>query len=159
MAIADRTAAALPVPFAMDVPDRVRKERYYDPDFYRLEVERLWPRVWQMACRLEEIPEPDDFVEYEFLDQSIIVVRTADMGARAFENSCRHRGVRVAQGAGSCRSGFTCPFHGWRYGPDGTNAGIPRRRSFAEHNLVADELDLVPVRCEVWGGCAFWTWS
>jgi len=31
--------------------------------------------VWQMACRLEEIPKPGDFVEYEILDQSIIVVR------------------------------------------------------------------------------------
>ena len=45
-----------PVPFAMEVPDRVPKERYFDPDFYRMEAEALWPRVWQMACRLEEIP-------------------------------------------------------------------------------------------------------
>ena len=45
-----------------------------------MEAERLWPRVWQMACRLEEIPQPRDFVEYEILDQSIIVLRTDDMG-------------------------------------------------------------------------------
>ena len=44
------------VPFAVEVPDRIPKERYYDPDFYALEAEQLWPRVWQMACRLEEIP-------------------------------------------------------------------------------------------------------
>ena len=66
-----------PVPFAMEVPDRVPKERYFDPDFYRLEAEALWPRVWQMACRLEEIPAVNDFVEYEILDQSVVVVRTA----------------------------------------------------------------------------------
>ena len=29
-----------------------------------------------MACRLEEIPEAGDFVEYEILDQPIVVVRT-----------------------------------------------------------------------------------
>ena len=73
MAIVDQKRSALPVPFAMEVPDRVPKERYFDPDFYQLEAEQLWPRVWQMACRLEEIPQPGDFVEYEILDQSVIV--------------------------------------------------------------------------------------
>lgn len=155
MAIVDQKRAALPVPYAMDVPDRVRKERYFDPDFYRLEVELLWPRVWQMACRLEEIPQPHDFVEYEFLDQSIVVVRTEDLGVRAFQNTCRHRGVRVAQGRGTCENGFTCPFHGWCYGPDGRNTFVSRARTFAEHNLQPDDLDLTPVRCEAWGGCAW----
>ncbi|MET1002517.1 MAG: Rieske 2Fe-2S domain-containing protein, partial [Acidimicrobiia bacterium] len=73
----------------MEYPDRARKERYYDAGFFAMEAELLWPRVWQMACRLEEIPQPYDFVEYEILDQSIIVLRTYDMGVRAFQNSCR----------------------------------------------------------------------
>jgi hypothetical protein len=64
------------VPHAMEFPDRVPKEQYFDPDFYDLECERLWPRVWQMACRLEQIPNSGDAVEYEILDQSVIVVRT-----------------------------------------------------------------------------------
>jgi len=139
---------------AVEIPDRIPKERYFDPDFFRMETELLWPRVWQMACRLEEIPQPHDFAEYEILDQSVIVVRTDDMGVRAFQNSCRHRGVRVVTGRGSC-DGFTCPFHGWCYGVDGRNTGIPRRKTFAEHNLESGDIDLVPVRCEVWGGCAW----
>ena len=65
----------LPVPWAVQAPDRIPKQRYYDPDFYALEAELFWPRVWQMACRLEEIPKAGDFVEYEIVDQSIIVVR------------------------------------------------------------------------------------
>ena len=155
MAIVEQKWSALPVPFAMEVPDRVRSERYYDPDFYQLEVEQLWPRVWQMACRLEEIPEAHDFVEYEFLDQSIIVLRTDDMEVRAFENACRHRGVKVVEGRGTCESGFTCPFHGWCYGQDGANTYVAQRKTFAEHNLQPDEINLTPVRCEVWGGCAW----
>jgi phenylpropionate dioxygenase-like ring-hydroxylating dioxygenase large terminal subunit len=152
---ADLTGPTLPVPYAMEVPDRVRKERYFDPHFFGLEAELLWPRVWQMACRLEEIPRPNDFVEYQILDQSVIVVRTEELGVRAFQNACRHRGVRVVEGSGSCESGFTCPFHGWCYGPDGKNTFIPRARTFSEHNLRPEELDLVPVRCELWGGCAW----
>lgn len=143
------------VPYAMEFTDRVPKERYFDPDFFALETEQLWSRVWQMACRLEEIPEPNDFVEYRILDQSIVVVRTEDGGVTAFQNTCRHRGVQLADGTGNCAAGFTCPFHGWRYGPDGTNTGIPRRKTFADHNLEPADVDLVPVRSGVWGGCAW----
>jgi phenylpropionate dioxygenase-like ring-hydroxylating dioxygenase large terminal subunit len=145
---------ALAVPHAMKVLDRVPKERYYDPDFYGLEAERLWPRTWQMACRLEEIPNAGDFAEYEILDQSVIVLRTDD-GVRAFQNVCRHRGVRVIQGRGSRRGGFVCPFHGWCYGTDGRNTRVTQAGAFSEHNLQPGDLDLTPVRCEVWGGCAW----
>jgi phenylpropionate dioxygenase-like ring-hydroxylating dioxygenase large terminal subunit len=147
--------SALPVPYAIEVPDRAPKERYYDPDFFELEAELLWPRVWQMACRLEEIPEPGDYVTYEILDQSVIVLRTEDLGVRSFQNACRHRGVRLVEGRGSSDSGFSCPFHGWCYGADGANTRIPMRKSFSEHNLQPGDIDLTPVRCEVWGACAW----
>ncbi len=155
MAIVDQKSSVSRVPFAMEFPDRVRKERYFDPDFYAMEVELIWPRVWQMACRLEEIPRPGDFVEYEILDQSIVVLRFDDMSVRAFQNACRHRGVQVVKGRGRLESGFVCPFHGWCYGLDGHNTHVTRAKAFSEHNLQPDDINLVPVRCEVWGGCAF----
>jgi phenylpropionate dioxygenase-like ring-hydroxylating dioxygenase large terminal subunit len=155
VAIVDQRWSALPVPYAMEFPDRARKERYFDPDFYQMEVELLWPRVWQMACRLEEIPRAHDFVEYENLAQSVIVLRTGDLGVRAFQNACRHRGVKVAEGRGTCETGFICPFHGWCYGTDGKNTFVPRAKTFAAHNLQPEDLNLIPVRCEVWGGCVW----
>jgi phenylpropionate dioxygenase-like ring-hydroxylating dioxygenase large terminal subunit len=155
VAIVDRKWSALPVPYAMELPDRAPKERYFHPEFFQREVEQLWPRVWQMACRLEEIPQPRDFVEYQLLDQSVVVVRTDDLGVVAFQNACRHRGVRLVDGRGTCDDGFLCPFHGWCYGPDGTNTAVPRAKTFAAHNLQTDDINLTPVRCEVWGGCAW----
>jgi phenylpropionate dioxygenase-like ring-hydroxylating dioxygenase large terminal subunit len=155
MTIVEHKWSALPVPYAIEVTDRVRKERYYDPDFYAMETELIWPRVWQMACRLEEIPQAGDFAEYQILDQSIIVLRTEDLGVRAFQNVCRHRGVRVVQGRGSRRGGFVCPFHGWCYGTDGRNTRVTQPGAFAAHNLEPGDLDLTPVRCEAWGGCAW----
>jgi phenylpropionate dioxygenase-like ring-hydroxylating dioxygenase large terminal subunit len=139
----------------MELPDRVRKERYFDGDFYALECEQLWPRVWQMACRLEEIPSVGDAVEYEILDQSVIVVRTSVTDVRAFQNACRHRGVKLVDGAGACASGFVCPFHGWCYDLGGANTFVPRLGTFAEHNVQPGDIDLRPVRCERWGGCAW----
>ncbi len=104
-----------------------------------------------MACRLEEIPGVGDFVEYVILDHAVVVVRTSASEVAAYENSCRHRGVKVIEGRGTLKSGFTCPFHGWCYGLDGKNTFVSRARSFSEHNLVAGDIDLVPVRCEVCG--------
>lgn len=142
----------LPVPWAVQTPDRIPKQRYYDPAFYALETELLWPRVWQMACRRN--PKPGDFVEYEILDESIIVVRLDGQTVRAYHNACRHRGVKIVEGNGSRRS-FVCPFHGWCWGLNGANTFVPRSEVFAEHNLRPEDLNLVPVRCELWGGCAW----
>jgi phenylpropionate dioxygenase-like ring-hydroxylating dioxygenase large terminal subunit len=63
--------------------------------------------------------------------------------------------VKVVEGCGTLKSGFTCPFHGWCYGLDGANTFVSRPRTFSAHNLEAGDIDLVPVRCEVWGGCAW----
>ncbi|GAB3019390.1 aromatic ring-hydroxylating oxygenase subunit alpha [Mycobacterium bourgelatii] len=150
----DTDRSPLPVPWAVQTPDRIPKQRYYDPEFYALENEMFWPRVWQMACRLEEIPKAGDFVEYEILDQSLIVVRIDDADVRAYHNACRHRGVKLVEGNGSRRT-FVCPFHGWCWGIDGRNTYVARAEAFAEHNLCAEDLQLVPVRCELWGGCAW----
>jgi phenylpropionate dioxygenase-like ring-hydroxylating dioxygenase large terminal subunit len=155
MTLDHRRHSALGIPHEVVVSDRIPKERYYDSAFFALEAERLWPRVWQMACRLEEIPGARDFVEYEVLDRSVVVVRTSETEVAAYENACRHRGVKVIEGCGTLKSGFTCPFHGWCYGLDGKNTFVSRAKSFSEHNLEPGAIDLVPVRCELWGGCAW----
>ena len=48
------------VPLRITDPEMIPAQRYYDPDFFELEKQNLWPHVWQMACRLEEIPEVGD---------------------------------------------------------------------------------------------------
>src|SRR5712692_5698513 len=75
--------------------------RYTSRDFFDLEMERLWPRVWQVACREEEITAPGDFIEYTIGDQSILVVRSDADTIKAFFNACPHRGTRLAAGVGN----------------------------------------------------------
>ena len=75
--------------------------RYTSREFFDLEMERLWPRVWQIACREEEIPDPGDFLEYTIGDQSILVVRQDADTITAFYNACTHRGTRLAAGTGT----------------------------------------------------------
>lgn len=103
---------------------RVPTYRYTSPAFARREHERLWKQVWQMACRVEDIPDPGDFIEYTIGDQSFLVVRGDDGAIRAFANVCRHRGNTLKVGAGSCRQ-IRCRYHGWSWSLDGRLAGIP----------------------------------
>jgi nitrite reductase/ring-hydroxylating ferredoxin subunit len=139
----------------MEHPDRIPVKRYYDPDFYAMECELLWPRVWQMACRLDEIPEPGDFVVYDNLGQSVIVVRVDASTVKAYHNACRHRGVALVVDRGHLQSGFECPFHGWCFGLDGKSTYVFQPDTFSPENLDPVDLDLRTCRSEVWGGFAF----
>jgi len=91
----------------------IPKERYVSQEFFDLEMERLWPRVWQMACREEEVPHVGDFLEYVIGDQSILVTRSDPGTIRAFYNTCPHRGTRLAAGVGNFATGeIRCRYHG-----------------------------------------------
>ncbi len=145
------------VPFRVTDPERIPTQRYYDEEFYRLENERVWPHVWQMACRLEQIPNVGDWVEYKILENSVLIVRTRD-GIKAYHNACRHRGVPLNEGHshGNCEvKGFVCPFHGWRWNMDGENTFVYGRHLFDEGVLDKVDLALPKCRVETALGCAF----
>jgi nitrite reductase/ring-hydroxylating ferredoxin subunit len=154
-----------PVPFPIDDPERIPVKRYFDAEFYQAELDYLWPNVWQMACREEQIPEVGDWIEYENVGKSVIVVRTAT-GVKAFHNACRHRGVPFAGGTplgashatahGNCaKSGFVCPFHGWRWNMDGESTKVYGKHLFSDRQLEHAELNLIPCRAEAFIGCVW----
>jgi phenylpropionate dioxygenase-like ring-hydroxylating dioxygenase large terminal subunit len=158
MAIIDdrRPAAARSVPFAMRDRVSVPRERYYDRGFFELEKEHLWPKVWQMACREEEIPVAGDYVEYEICDQSIIVVRQRDGSVKAFHNACRHRATQLCNGSGRLPGGqFVCPFHGWRWNLDGSNSFVYGADGFSPESLRPDDIRLRECLVELWGACVW----
>lgn len=151
----DHEEARRTVPLPVTVPDRIPAARYHDQEYFDREVEHFWPHVWQMACRLEEIPGPGDFVEYSNVGASVIVVRARDGEVKAFHNACRHRGVALATGRGNVSDGFICPFHGWCYDLNGQNTFVYSPNHFRQENLDPAELNLRPCRVDTWGGMAF----
>lgn len=129
-------------------------EAYLSPDFARAESDRLWAKVWQHACRLEEIPEVGDYVTYEILDDSVLIVRTAPDEVKAYHNVCMHRGRRlVDQDCGHAQQ-FRCQFHGWRWNLDGENAHVVERADW-DGALRSERIRLGEVRHDLWGG---WVW-
>lgn len=143
------------VPHLIERADRVPAARYHDEAFFRFEKERLWPHAWQFAARLDQIPNVGDWIEYQIFEKSVLVVHTKG-GVKAFHNACRHRGVRLGKGHGNCaKTGFICPFHGWRWNAEGENTFVYGSHMFAEDALDVDDLRLPEVRSDVWGGCVF----
>ena len=67
-------------------------ERYTSREFHDLEVERVWKKVWQVACRVEDILDAGQYVKYDIADVSVLVVRQRDGSIRAHRNICLHRG-------------------------------------------------------------------
>jgi phenylpropionate dioxygenase-like ring-hydroxylating dioxygenase large terminal subunit len=132
------------------VVPKISYERYISPDWLRLEKERLFPRVWQVACREEEIASPGDYVTYDVADRSIVVVRTQSGEIKAHHNVCRHRGRRLVRGCGAIRQ-FHCNYHGWNYDLDGNNTYVQDPEDWGGA-LACENLSLKPVRVEIWGG-------
>ena len=129
--------------------------RYTTQEFFDLEIERLWPRVWQVACREEEIPNCGDFLEYTIGDQSILVVRSDHEDIRAFFNACPHRGTRLASGVGSFATPqIRCPYHGWRWSFEGEIAEVVDRHEFPD-TMTDDLVCLGEVQVGRWGGFVF----
>ena len=131
--------------------DVVPRARYTSPEFAALEFERLWARVWQVACREEEIAEVGEFCEYLIGDQSILVVRSDPDTVGAFHNTCLHRGTRLADGTGHFDDGcIRCRYHAWRYDLDGR---LDRgRRPPTSSTRSAAGPGLKPVQVDRWGG-------
>ena len=51
-------------------------EAFLSRDYALAEKDKLWPRVWQMAGREEDIPNIGDFFTYDIAEESILIIRT-----------------------------------------------------------------------------------
>ncbi|MGI9326103.1 MAG: aromatic ring-hydroxylating oxygenase subunit alpha [Pseudomonadales bacterium] len=127
---------------------------YTSTEYAKAEFDRMWPKVWQMACREEQIPETGDYQVYDIGDQSAIVTRTESGTIKAFYNACMHRGtaLKEADSAGYCAS-FRCPFHGWIYSLDGELIELPEDWDFPHVNSKSHGLR--EIRVDTWAGFVF----
>jgi len=130
----------------------VARDRYLTYEFHRLEIEHVWSRTWQMACREENLPEVGSHVIYDVGDLSLIVVRGHDGAIRAFHNSCLHRGTQLRAEAGRVDQ-LRCPFHGFTWDLDGTMCELPCAWDFPHVDPEANRLP--QARVDTWGGFVF----
>jgi phenylpropionate dioxygenase-like ring-hydroxylating dioxygenase large terminal subunit len=135
-------------------PVRIPADRYYSPEFAAREHERVWPRVWQIACSIDHVSQPGDFFEYRVGNYSVLIVRGRDDELRAFQNVCHHRGNVLCTGAGQGIKNLRCPYHGWMYDLRGQLTGVPSHKGFGE-GMDREALALTPVQVDTWGPMVF----
>ncbi|TDI60997.1 MAG: aromatic ring-hydroxylating dioxygenase subunit alpha [Alphaproteobacteria bacterium] len=134
--------------------DDLTVDRYICPDYAALEAERMWTKVWQMACREEEIPDIGDHIVYDIVDWSFIIVRTGKDDFKAYYNSCLHRGTQLRPSASEGHTeNFRCPYHGWTWSLEGELIVQPCDWDFP-HTKDRD-FSLPQVQLGRWGGFIF----
>ncbi|HET8612927.1 MAG TPA: aromatic ring-hydroxylating dioxygenase subunit alpha [Sphingomonas sp.] len=131
-------------------------ERYTSPDFFKAEMELMWPRVWQWACREEHIPNPGDYYVYDIGPYSLLITRTESGAIKAYYNACLHRGTKLKP---SFTEGYSpelaCPFHGWTWNLDGELIKLPCAWDFPHVEAQRDKFRLPEARVGTWGGFVF----
>jgi nitrite reductase/ring-hydroxylating ferredoxin subunit len=131
-----------------DIP----RHRYLSREFHQLEKQHVWRKVWQMACREEDIPEVGDTLVYDICDLSILVVRAAPDRIVAHYNACLHRGRQLKERDGN-NTELRCAFHGFCWNLDGSLQQVPCPWDFPQ--VDTPEWSLPAVRVGTWGGFVF----
>jgi len=132
-------------------------EAFLSPEYARAEGEKLWPKIWQMAGRLEDITKVGDYFTYNILDESVIIVRTAEDTIKAYYNVCPHRGRQLINTPedSNCPRGrkasFVCGFHGWTFNLDGENTYILNPEDW-KGALNSARTCLSELKVDTWGG-------
>lgn len=129
-------------------------DRYVSQRVFDLEMAKMWPKVWQWACREEHLLHVGDYITYDVGPHSVLLVRSTSGEIKGYVNACLHRGTQFRPSDSSgVAPVLRCPFHGWTWNLDGSLKDIPCRWDFPH---VTDEAFRLPeVKVELWGGFVF----
>ncbi|MEW9856082.1 aromatic ring-hydroxylating oxygenase subunit alpha [Novosphingobium sp. M1R2S20] len=141
-------------------PVNIPAEAYVSPEYARAERDRLWRKVWLQAGRIEDIPEVGNYITYDILDDSVVIVRTGPDKITALHNVCPHRGRKLidvpagTRNARGSRPNFICGYHGWTFDLEGRNTYFEHQEDW-QGKLCEGLGDVGQVKVETWGG---WLW-
>ncbi|MFN7972015.1 MAG: aromatic ring-hydroxylating dioxygenase subunit alpha [Acidobacteriota bacterium] len=83
-----------------------------------------FPAGWFRAASSLELPR-GDVRPLRFCGKDLVLLRTADGVARAFDAHCPHLGANLGVGGRLVHGTLECPLHGWRYDSGGSCVAIP----------------------------------
>ena len=114
-------------------------DHYISKERFEAEI-ALMQRTPTPFCPSAALPEVGSYLARDAALTPIVAMRGKDGKVRAFRNACRHRGVKLVDGAG-CRQALTCRYHAWTYGLEGDLRGVPHQHGFpgldrSQHGLV-----------------------
>ncbi|CAM2801085.1 aromatic ring-hydroxylating oxygenase subunit alpha [Skermania piniformis] len=103
---------------------------------------------WFMIGWSAEFP-PGEVRPLHYFGEDLVAYRGADGAVHVLTGHCRHLGAHIGHGGKVVGDCVECPFHGWRWGPDGRNKHIPGE------NRVNKVLTLRSYPVQEQNGCVF----
>ena len=125
---------------------------YTSPVVFEAEVASIFNQDWLCVARVEQLPNPGDYVCADLPTQPIVVTRDQDGELHAFSRICLHRAMPLVDSAGH-GTRFTCPYHNWTYELDGRLRSAPLMDGAS--GFVTGECRLPALQLEVWQGFIF----
>ncbi len=89
-------------------------------------------------------------VPFTLAGERIVLFRDASGAPAALVDQCPHRGVALSLGKRTADGCVECPFHGWRFGADGTNVHVPFNPNAKRATLGATPLPAREIGGLVW---------
>lgn len=128
---------------------------YYRDDYFELEREAIFRRVWLQIGHVCELPRPGCFIvrPIEVLKASVLITHGDDGRIRAFHNICTHRGTKLVYEESGKQAAFSCPYHMWTFGNDGKLNFIPDADKF--YDIDQCKLGLPEIALDICGGLIF----
>ncbi len=128
--------------------------RYTSQQFFELEKQHLWSKVWLYAAHRDQLPEIGSYLLLDIPGVPIFLIRGRDGQIRAFYNVCSHRGAPLVREASGTSVRLRCTYHQWTYDTSGALIAVMDERDFPEP-FDKSCLGLAEVRCETWGPWVF----
>lgn len=137
---------------------RVHKDLYSNPAIFEEELDKIFNNTWVFVGHESEVPEVGSFKTAMIGRHPVILSRDRKMELHVLQNRCRHRGATVCEGRKGKTKAFTCPYHGWGYGLDGSLRAIPKPEEY-EGVIDKKDLSLEALRVETYQGLVFATFK
>lgn len=128
---------------------------YFDEDVQTLEQERIWNVGWIPVGHADMVRNPGEYVTNYMGDVPIIISKGTDGIIRALVNRCRHRGNKVCLFDRGETHSFTCSYHGWTYGLDGSLVSVPRQKDLYSESFDRKNWGLEEIRLANFHGLLF----
>jgi len=91
---------------------------------------KAYPTGWFQVAWSGEV-DPKSIKAVHHFGRDLIIYRTEDGTAVAMAAHCPHMGAHIGYGGWVEGCDVVCPFHGWKWAPDGVNKDVPSQNNLS----------------------------